>query len=124
MLRAALSLSLLAAAAPAFAAAKVPVTSRPLALRFAVSPQATIPMFAAGDAPLPIYLNRWETTYTYGDDDSSANRSSIVSGSAATIGGFPGDEDEWTEVVDCVRDLFSPFHVVVTDLEPTGGTYV
>jgi hypothetical protein len=123
MLRAALLLPLLCAS-PVLAAAKVPVTSRPLALRFDVSPQTTIPMFAAGDDPLPIYLNRWETTYSYGDDDSAANRSSIVSGSSATIGAFPGDDQDWGEVVDCVRDLFSPFHVAVTDLEPTGGAYV
>lgn len=124
MLRAALSLSLLAAV-PA-AATKLPETPRPLALRFDVSPRMseTIPIFAPGGDALPIYLNRWETTYYQGDDDSAANRSSIVSGSSATIGGFPGDDDEWTEVVECVRDLFAPFHVVVTDLEPTGGDYV
>jgi hypothetical protein len=75
--------------------------------------------------PLPIYLNRFGGTYTCGNDDSATNRSSVVCGSdAGDIGGFSGSDNQWNFVRDCVSDMFAPFNVYVTDIEPTGVDYV
>lgn len=82
-------------------------------------------MFAPGGAALPIYLNRHGGNYQCGDDDSSRNLSSVVCGSdAGDVGGFSGSLNQWTFVRDCVADLFAPFNVYVTDIEPTSGDYV
>ncbi|HEY4176603.1 MAG TPA: MYXO-CTERM sorting domain-containing protein [Kofleriaceae bacterium] len=32
-------------------------------------------------------------------------------------------DDEWSALVQCVREVYSPFDVVVTDQKPTSGTY-
>lgn len=85
---------------------------------------ARVPMFAAGD-PLPIYMNRHGGTYySAQEDDSSQNRSTIVSGGSGDVGAFSGTDAQWQQVMSCVQDLFSRFNVVVTDVEPTGGAYV
>ena len=83
-------------------------------------------MFAPGGAPLPIYLNRHGGTYQCGDDDSSRNLSSVVCGSNASgqLGAYTYGDSSWNQMLGCVRDEFSRFNVVVTDLEPTSGDYV
>jgi hypothetical protein len=82
-------------------------------------------MFAAGGAPLPVYLNRFGGSYQCGDDDSSRNISSVVCGSGASdVGPFSGSNGEWNFVRDCVADVFAPFNLYVTDVEPTAGEYV
>lgn len=100
--------------------------ARPLATYIELTPEqsARVPMFAAGD-PLPIFLNRHGGTYySAQEDDSSQNRSSIVSGGSGDVGAFSGTEAQWEQVVTCVEDLFSRFNVYVTDVEPTEGVYV
>ncbi len=131
MIRSSLALAALAlmTTSPAQAAQgpKAPsVQSRHLALRFAIPPEMsqTLVPFAVDGPSLPIYLNRFETTYYGGYDDAATNHSSIVDGSQATVGGFSGSDAEWDEVVDCVRDQFARFHVVVSDIEPAGGDFV
>ena len=82
------------------------------------------PIFAPGGPALPIYLNRWGGTYTSGWDDSSANTSSIVQGSSASISPFSGTDGQWNEVLSCVQDQFAAYNVYVTDIEPTSGAYI
>jgi MYXO-CTERM domain-containing protein len=98
---------------------------RPVGLTFPVrrDPERHA-IYAAGDAPLPIFLNRWGGTYYFGDDDSANNVSSIVSGYSSDLSAFGGSEDDWDEVKTCVSDLFARFNVYVTDVEPTGGHYI
>lgn len=74
---------------------------------------------------LPIYLNRFGGSYTCGNDDSATNRSSVIcGGDSGDIGSFSGSDNQWNFVRDCVSDMFAPFNVYVTDLEPTGVDYV
>lgn len=99
---------------------------RPLATYIELTPEQsrTVPVYAAGD-PLPIFLNRHGGTYYSANrDDASQNRSTIVAGGSADVGPFQGTDAQWQQVVDCVRDLFSRFNVLITDVEPVGGTYV
>ncbi|MCC7072071.1 MAG: hypothetical protein IT383_12150 [Deltaproteobacteria bacterium] len=90
-----------------------------------VPAEAPSRMYAAG-APLVIYLNRWGGSYRCGDDNSSINSSSIACGLAANadVGPFSLGDDAWTEVRDCVAELFAPFSMHVTDLEPLAGDYI
>jgi hypothetical protein len=82
------------------------------------------PYFTPGGAPLPVYLERRQITYTAGADNSSTNRSSVVGSGSATVGGFRGGDAAWQQVVACVQDQFARFNVEVTDVEPTSGEYV
>src|SRR5688572_1805871 len=95
---------------------------RPIATYAPVGPPSR--MYAAGD-PLVIFMNRRETAYTCGDDDAATNTSSIacaVGSGIANVGGFSGSDDDWTEVIDCMTDLFAPFRIVISDQEPVDGT--
>ena len=64
-----------------------------------------------------IYLNPDPIVLRPGDNDSTSDVSSIVDGPTA-VGGWDIDADTWQETVDCVRDMYSRFDVVVTDEDP------
>jgi MYXO-CTERM domain-containing protein len=102
---------------------RVPTLKVPISLEDSQQHQRTM-MFAPGGEPLPIFLNRWGGQYTGGPDDSSTNTSSIVPGATANIGPFSGTDEDWSEVLTCVQDLFSQFNTYVTDFEPLEGEYV
>jgi MYXO-CTERM domain-containing protein len=82
------------------------------------------PFFTAGGAPLPVYLERRQITYTGGADNSSQNRSSVVGNGSATVGAYGGNDAQWNQIVTCVQDQFSRFNLEVTDVEPASGEYV
>lgn len=66
-----------------------------------------------------IYLNRCEggCTITRGSESSVNNTSSIVYGSAS-IAPFAHGDSDWDEVVRCVRGIYEPYDVVITDEDP------
>src|SRR5438045_748425 len=78
-----------------------------------------------------IYLDRCvgDCVVTNGNNDARINSSSIPMVSPATIKEFRNsslqtgaDADaEWQQVVQCVREVYSPYNVMVTDVLPTGG---
>ncbi len=51
-----------------------------------------------------------------GSTDSRYDTSSITSG--GTLGAFPYSDQAWKQVVQCVQDVFYPFNVVITDVDP------
>lgn len=74
-----------------------------------------------------IYLAKGPMTVTPGDDDAPRGRSSVVAaqGSATRkVPGWKGTAKGWTQLVTCVRDLFAPFDVEVTDQRPAGDDFV
>jgi len=73
--------------------------------------------------PLVAFLNRHGGTYYGGSNDSSRNRSSIISGSS-TLQGFDGSDEQWDDLVACVRANFERFNIFITDIEPSSGNYV
>lgn len=89
-----------------------------------VEPRPTFGAFAAGGAPLPLFLNRFGGTYVGGNDDSSQNRSSVVGQGSATVSAFGGGDAVWNATVQCVQEQFAAFNAVVTDVEPASGDYV
>ncbi|MFT3692338.1 MAG: Ig-like domain-containing protein [Kofleriaceae bacterium] len=66
-----------------------------------------------------IFLNRCASgcSVRNGANDSRADTSDIVTGSHV-FNAFPYDDATWTSVVKCVRDVFSPFNVNITDVDP------
>ncbi|HEX7842577.1 MAG TPA: MYXO-CTERM sorting domain-containing protein [Kofleriaceae bacterium] len=84
-----------------------------------------------------IYLNRCSggCTVHMGNNDARSNTSSIpmvtpqTPGPAFTIGEFVNDsggvgaaaDAEWAQVVQCMKEVYSPYNVAVTDVKPTSG---
>jgi hypothetical protein len=64
-----------------------------------------------------VYMNREGGSFVPGYDDSSTNRSSIPYGSS-TIAPWDVSDAGWQEVMDCMTELWSPFDVEITDIEP------
>jgi hypothetical protein len=91
-------------------------------------PETSIPtrMYAEAD-PFVLYINRWGGSYACNDDDASRNFSSIACETAsgvANVGPFSGTDSQWGTVMSCLEDLFSPFRLAVTDIEPVGLSYI
>jgi len=63
------------------------------------------------------YMNRHGGTYTPGYNDSRTNRSTIPS-FTATIAPWGVSDAGWNQVMDCVKDIWSPFNVIITDVDP------
>ena len=64
-----------------------------------------------------IFVNKDGATLSPGDDDSSANRSSIV-GSTTTIPAYEKDAASWSQFLTCIQGQFARFNVTVTDVDP------
>ncbi len=80
-----------------------------------------LPAPPAAAAPLAltrtIYLNRRGATLTPGVNDSRANTSTIVP-RLMQVPGWNASEADWAMTVACMKQLWSPFDVVVTDIDP------
>lgn len=79
--------------------------------------------FQGADISRIIYLERCVggCTLTAGPEDARINSSSILqyTGAAtAVVSEFSHDEMTWQAVVDCVRELYAPYDVEVTDVDP------
>ncbi len=128
------ALPALAAPDPAAAARLAQQIGRPttsylqlkdVAARFAQVADHPTRLFAPGGPPLGVYLNRFATRYTCGDDNAAQNVSSVVCGaSPADVGGWSYSNASWDQMKGCVTDMFAQFNLFVTDVEPTSGDYV
>lgn len=61
-----------------------------------------------------IYLNHDGVILRPGDNDSSRQRSTIVT-QATAIDGWEVDDDTWSQTAACIAALYAPFNVTVTD---------
>jgi hypothetical protein len=64
-----------------------------------------------------IYLNHSGALLRPGDNDSAKDTSSIVE-VPTVIGGWDVDDDTWQETVDCMKEIYAPFDVTITDEDP------
>ncbi|MGE0550866.1 MAG: Ig-like domain-containing protein [Kofleriaceae bacterium] len=64
-----------------------------------------------------IYLNKNGVTLLPGNNDSRTNRSSIVEQQVA-IPAWNASATLWADTVSCMRELFAPFDVTITDTNP------
>lgn len=72
-----------------------------------------------GGAPHLLYLNRCEggETITPGGGGSINNQSSIINGTV-NFPEYPYGDSSWAQVVDHTRQIFSPFNIEITDVDP------
>lgn len=74
-----------------------------------------------------IFLERRPLELVPGIDDAPRGVSSVLasaSGKPAKLPGWKGSNAAWTKLVACVRGLFAPFAVEVTDEPPSHRDYV
>jgi hypothetical protein len=74
-----------------------------------------------------IYLERHGITLTAGNDDSTENHSSVLSGShraAVAVPPFAGKDTAWRAFVDCFRAKYAPFDVEVVEARPRERGYI
>jgi len=64
-----------------------------------------------------IYMNRLGGTYTPGFNDARTNRSSVPN-QTTTIPPWNVSEAGWAQVMECMRNNWAPFNVVITDVDP------
>jgi MYXO-CTERM domain-containing protein len=80
--------------------------------------QPVAPTSAAAHArSRTLYLNRAGGTLTPGANNSQANTSSLVD-QASTIAGWDVDDAMWAATMSCVRAMWAPFDVDITDADP------
>ena len=67
-----------------------------------------------------IFLNRCKGGCTIygGGNDSRSNSSSIIRASSATISEWNKGDAQWEALVDCVKALYDPYDIVITDVDP------
>lgn len=70
-----------------------------------------------------IYMNRTGVTLRPGLNNSSLQTSSIVE-TMTSITPWEIDDEDWEATMDCMRDMFSPFDVEITDRDPGMTTHL
>ena len=74
-----------------------------------------------------IFLNRCKggCTLQGGQINDSRTNSSTIPGDNAqhVLTEFNGDDTEWAAVVQCVKEMYSPYNVVITDVDPGAVTF-
>lgn len=70
-----------------------------------------------------IYLNKNGVTLSPGDNDSRANKSTIVN-ATTTIPAWTVSATNWAQTVACMQDLFKPYNVAVTDVDPGNVAHI
>jgi len=74
-----------------------------------------------------IFLDRQPIELLPGIDDAPRGVSSVLassSGKPAKLGGWKGTNANWSKLVACVREMFAPFDVQVTDERPLHEDFV
>ena len=74
-----------------------------------------------------VYLHRGGGTFTAGYDDSTQNRSSVLSYYGRTsmvMPAAPYSDADWADLLGRVRAYFAPFDVAITDVRPASAPYV
>lgn len=77
-----------------------------------------------GSGPHILFLNRCTggETISPGQEDSRANTSSILN-STVNFPEYPFGDGSWGEVMTRARELYAPFNVQVTDVDPSPATH-
>lgn len=82
-----------------------------------VIPSLGTPTPVYAGATTIIYMNKGGATLTPGTNDSRTNRSTVV-GQTSQIPPFEGTAAEWNSIMSCVRTIFAPYDVSITDVDP------
>lgn len=80
-------------------------------------PAGVTPRALAAPRHRIIYMNRHGGVFTPGDSDSVNDRSSIVS-YTSSVPAWTGSDAGWAEIMDCMREIWQPFDIEITDVDP------
>ena len=72
-----------------------------------------------------IYLNNCQPSgcnLSAGYDNSTTNTSSIPN-TSSTVAAYSGSQTNWDALVNCVKQVYSPFDVQIVTTRPTSGSY-
>ena len=90
-----------------------------------VEPSAT--PYDGGGAVKTIFLNRCASgcTITAGGTNDAANNETTILTPPGTfhLDPFMFGDDTWNQVLQCVKDVYSPYDVTITDQMPTSGVF-
>jgi len=86
-------------------------------MREQYAPQHFTPHGVMAQVPRIIYLNHNGATLTAGYSDSVNDVSSLVN-STTQYPAWNVSSSQWNQVVNCVKDLYAPFDITVTDTDP------
>jgi hypothetical protein len=73
-----------------------------------------------------LFLNRCigGCIITTGGSNAANHMSSIPTGAGPfTVTAYAWGDAEWAQVLQCMKEVYSPYDVTVTDVRPTSGTY-
>jgi hypothetical protein len=70
-----------------------------------------------------IFMNRAGGTYAPGNNDARTNRSSLAK-RTVTIAPWSVNDAGWAQVMSCVRQIYAPFNVTITDVDPGNTPHV
>ena len=72
-----------------------------------------------------IYLNRCRggCTIPRGQESATGGTSSIINVGTAYLTEFAYSDQVWNDLVECVKETYAPFNIVITDERPASGTY-
>lgn len=74
-----------------------------------------------------IWLDRSAREVAPGDDDAARGRSSVVRHQgelARRLPGWKGSQKAWAQTVKCVKDVFAPFAVEITETRPATDEFI
>ncbi len=71
-----------------------------------------------------LYLDKCEfgCTISPGFENARNNQSRIIR-FTGSFSPYPHSDEHWDEVVQCVKNMFEPFNITVTDVDPGGTNY-
>lgn len=81
---------------------------------------------AARSAPLVAFINRGGGAFRAGQDNAAADTSSILSyyrRSGVNLPASSYDDSAWSQLVSCVKQIYTPFNVTITDERPGAAGY-
>ncbi len=86
---------------------------------YVVIPPDQLPAEAGTEISKIIFLNRCRggCTISPGGNDARTQKSNIVT-KTVTLSEFAYDDATWNAVVNCVKELYAPFDVEITDVNP------
>ncbi len=96
---------------------------RPIGTYIIKEPDPHALRFGPGPLHRILFMNRSGGTYVEGDDNSSTNTSIIPNGSG-TIAAWSYGDGAWTQVMACVREMYSRFDIEVTDVDPGSTAHI
>lgn len=76
------------------------------------------PAATARDGGRVVYLNRDGAVLWPGDENDAPNQTSTIVSQPTAISAWDIDDDTWAETLACVREIYRPFDVTITDEDP------